>query len=142
MFVLFVMQSYLIEVRGLKHEKGKRIYGTGRSYLIEVRGLKQRKKGECTLIPVVPYRGTWVETLSALERALYLCVVPYRGTWVETDKFDEADALAESYLIEVRGLKPILNKAILFEKASYLIEVRGLKQLDGSARSVGRGRTL
>ena len=40
MFVLFVMRSYLIEVRGLKldEEPGAEVYSA--SYLIEVRGLK------------------------------------------------------------------------------------------------------
>ena len=41
MFVLFVMQSYLIEVRGLKqHSHEPAVCHIG-SYLIEVRGLKQ-----------------------------------------------------------------------------------------------------
>ena len=41
MFVLFVMQSYLTEVRGLKLN--------GKDNLTK-------------LVSVVPYRGTWVET--------------------------------------------------------------------------------
>ena len=42
MFVLFVMQSYLIEVRGLKQfGKIKALEKELESYLIEVRGLKQ-----------------------------------------------------------------------------------------------------
>ena len=40
MFVLFVMRSYLIEVRGLKpDETANKLIEEG-SYLIEVRGLK------------------------------------------------------------------------------------------------------
>ena len=44
MFVLFVMRSYLIEVRGLKLLTycNKLIYKS--SYLIEVRGLKHLKR--------------------------------------------------------------------------------------------------
>ena len=42
MFVLFVMQSYLIEVRGLKPEHYIHPIPALRSYLIEVRGLKLR----------------------------------------------------------------------------------------------------
>ena len=40
MFVLFVMRSYLIEVRGLKPLVGNGHTGNRWSYLIEVRGLK------------------------------------------------------------------------------------------------------
>ena len=40
MFVLFVMRSYLIEVRGLKLKVSHIIYINYLSYLIEVRGLK------------------------------------------------------------------------------------------------------
>ena len=42
MFVLFVMQSYLTKVRGLKH---------GMAQKTVIRNL------------VVPYKGTWVETV-------------------------------------------------------------------------------
>ncbi len=41
MFVLFVMQSYLIEVRGLKQLSSDREENEYESYLIEVRGLKR-----------------------------------------------------------------------------------------------------
>ena len=41
MFVLFVMRSYLIEVRGLKPEPGSMFISYAGSYLIEVRGLKR-----------------------------------------------------------------------------------------------------
>ena len=40
MFVLFVMRSYLIEVRGLKPPLWEPIAWMTMSYLIEVRGLK------------------------------------------------------------------------------------------------------
>ena len=40
MFVLFVMRSYLIEVRGLKFQGPEGQYNPYMSYLIEVRGLK------------------------------------------------------------------------------------------------------
>lgn len=40
MFVLFVMRSYLIEVRGLKLNDDRIKDCTMSSYLIEVRGLK------------------------------------------------------------------------------------------------------
>ena len=33
---------------------------------------------------VVPYRGTWVETLQSGIDKRVTDVVPYRGTWVET----------------------------------------------------------
>ena len=42
MFVLFVMRSYLIEVRGLKLRKIVVKCSGIWSYLIEVRGLKQK----------------------------------------------------------------------------------------------------
>ena len=41
MFVLFVMQSYLTEVRGLKLIMEQILLGGRWSYLTEVRGLKQ-----------------------------------------------------------------------------------------------------
>lgn len=43
MFVLFVMRSYLIEVRGLKFMWRMLVILTTQSYLIEVRGLKRTK---------------------------------------------------------------------------------------------------
>ena len=85
MFVLFVMQSYLIEVRGLK----QKVPGHSRqylmSYLIEVRGLKQRP---------------------GCARRKNMAVVSYRGTWIETSQRDLPNGRTGSYLIEVRGLKP------------------------------------
>ena len=62
MFVLFVMRSYLIEVRGLK--------------------LKWNPSNLNLL--VVSYRGTWVETLNRAAVRADLTVVSYRGTWIET----------------------------------------------------------
>ena len=64
MFVLFIMQSYLIEVRGLKLHVYRHYVMIGWSYLIEVRGLKptSKKAFRNLLSPVVSYRGTWVET--------------------------------------------------------------------------------
>ena len=46
MFVLFVMQSYLIEVRGLKPSERDFTADPEKmqSYLIEVRGLKRKRK--------------------------------------------------------------------------------------------------
>ena len=83
MFVLFVMRSYLIEVRGLKPY---------------IRLYIQAKK-------VVSYRGTWVETkLSPTDGKSHVSyLIEVRGL-----KPDEtANKLIEegSYLIEVRGLK-------------------------------------
>ena len=83
MFVLFVMRSYLIEVRGLKHETTIITQTKILSYLIEVRGLKPKI---CRI------------------RSL-LVVVSYRGTWVETALFSAIHGKTLSYLIEVRGLK-------------------------------------
>ena len=44
MFVLFVMRSYLIEVRGLKLITNTDHLNQPTSYLIEVRGLKRRRQ--------------------------------------------------------------------------------------------------
>ena len=60
--MLFVMQSYLIEVRGLKLCYPLLLEAKGLSYLIEVRGLKRLKPVEVLLPVVVPYRGAWIET--------------------------------------------------------------------------------
>ena len=46
MFVLFVMRSYLIEVRGLKPCGRCPNCRSNKSYLIEVRGLKHASFGE------------------------------------------------------------------------------------------------
>lgn len=43
--MLFVMQSYLIEVRGLKHSLGSDTLCTGKSHLDEVRRLKLKVYG-------------------------------------------------------------------------------------------------
>ena len=55
------------------------------SYLIQVRGLKQ-ELNICvkSIILVVPYIGTWIETFGfeTVEDANH--VVPYIGTWIET----------------------------------------------------------
>ena len=85
MFVLFVMQSYLIEVRGLKPDVGEALVKRLSSYLIEVRGLKLRgilRSTPSTI--VVSYRGTWVETRTLHTSYPGFEVVSYRGTWVET----------------------------------------------------------
>ena len=50
MFVLFVMRSYLIEVRGLKRLERQIVILRIQSYLIEVRGLKH-----CVHIQSWPY---------------------------------------------------------------------------------------
>ena len=34
-------------------------------------------------------------------------IVSYRGTWIETCCCDVRNAITTSYLIEVRGLKPV-----------------------------------
>ena len=106
MFVLFVMRSYLIEVRGLKLARRGCDKDRIASYLIEVRGLKRSTGLYRTMTAkVVSYRGTWVETVLtdiAPERKV---VVSYRGTWVETLPCLEYLIARKSYLIEVRGLK-------------------------------------
>ena len=85
MFVLFVMRSYLIEVRGLKRSSVSASSKIDfRSYLIEVRGLKRSKQ---------------------LYKFSHRHVVSYRGTWVETFESKFNRFKTESYLIEVRGLK-------------------------------------
>ena len=33
---------------------------------------------------VVPYIGTWIETIGANKRQKRAIVVPYIGTWIET----------------------------------------------------------
>ena len=33
---------------------------------------------------VVPYIGTWIETVSMIARVAKALVVPYIGTWIET----------------------------------------------------------
>ena len=38
---------------------------------------------------VVPYIGTWIETLIRPQIGDFVYVVPYIGTWIETDKEGE-----------------------------------------------------
>ena len=61
-----------------------------------------------------------------------LAVVSYRGTWIETFYRVPLRTLWKSYLIEVRGLKPLCNDLSSPHNQSYLIEVRGLKQIEGA----------
>ena len=56
-------------------------------------------------VGVVPYRGTWVETGIITDNFILDSVVPYRGTWVETESQINSSSPLTSYLIEVRGLK-------------------------------------
>ena len=48
---------------------------------------------------VVPYIGTWIETVFSINSIGQLTVVPYIGTWIETS--DNAIKMSglESYLI-------------------------------------------
>ena len=48
---------------------------------------------------VVPYIGTWIETLIASRDASINVVVPYIGTWIETQCYQETEANQKSYLI-------------------------------------------
>ena len=57
------LESYLIQVRGLKHPFGHEY--------------KQNQY-------VVPYIGTWIETSSGITDLAVVAVVPYIGTWIET----------------------------------------------------------
>ena len=36
---------------------------------------------------VVPYIGTWIETPNPLNRLIETSVVPYIGTWIETLRY-------------------------------------------------------
>ena len=38
----------------------------------------------CDKIIVVPYAGTWIETVNDLGAKAKAAVVPYAGTWIET----------------------------------------------------------
>ena len=142
--------SYLIQVRGLKHIfELVQVYHVV-SYLIQVRGLKRQCLSLWFLLPpVVPYIGTWIETLIGFGKRpghfvvpyigtwietniwkkakLEDIVVPYIGTWIETRKYRYGSIAVLSYLIQVRGLKPTLVRASVIMQKSYLIQVRGLK---------------
>ena len=48
---------------------------------------------------VVPYIGTWVETITIIVVKLSKSVVPYIGTWVETLYENDLICIAGSYLI-------------------------------------------
>ena len=42
-------------------------------------------------VTVVPYIGTWIETLYSDEQREKLKVVPYIGTWIETTHKERGD---------------------------------------------------
>ena len=48
---------------------------------------------------VVPYIGTWIETIVNMSVALILSVVPYIGTWIETRTQSDFYKVQMSYLI-------------------------------------------
>ena len=55
------------------------------SFPTRERGLKQRKHlRKRQKIPVVPYAGTWIETVDIKTSIHKSGVVPYAGTWIET----------------------------------------------------------
>ena len=48
---------------------------------------------------VVPYIGTWIETYNVNIRYLHPVVVPYIGTWIETHLHKKSGCTILSYLI-------------------------------------------
>ena len=48
---------------------------------------------------VVPYIGTWIETTLFRKSRKATSVVPYIGTWIETVFCDEESVVMGSYLI-------------------------------------------
>ena len=50
-------------------------------------------------IDVVPYIGTWIETIGKTVTLHVASVVPYIGTWIETVFCDEESVVMGSYLI-------------------------------------------
>ena len=48
---------------------------------------------------VVPYIGTWIETFTVNNRRAHPKVVPYIGTWIETRCCLCENACGKSYLI-------------------------------------------
>ena len=53
----------------------------------------------CEVSHVVPYIGTWIETLEALPVVDRVTVVPYIGTWIETSTIAVLTVVTVSYLI-------------------------------------------
>ena len=51
--------------------------------------MKRSAQTEEILEEVVSYRGTWIETQTALNRLQAAFVVSYRGTWIETHLYTE-----------------------------------------------------
>ena len=98
--------SYLIQVRGLKLIIKDKEITEKMSYLIQVRGLKPSFCRYSTLcFYVVPYIGTWIETIRPSVKRYEQEVVPYIGTWIETAAKGQRPVRDRSYLIQVRGLK-------------------------------------
>ena len=54
---------------------------------------------QLSVADVVPYIGTWIETIVNMSVALILSVVPYIGTWIETRTQSDFYKVQMSYLI-------------------------------------------
>ena len=76
---------------------------------------------------VVPYAGTWIETTEANLYNKQEIVVPYAGTWIETGKYYEESFELKSFPTRERGLKhlPLCLKSSPGE--SFPTRERGLK---------------
>ena len=56
--------------------------------------------GKLSQVPVVPYIGTWIETRKGFRAdEVPPSVVPYIGTWIETKDLFDAFKVERSYLI-------------------------------------------
>ena len=106
--------SYLTEVRGLKLGRLATCAVNISSYLTEVRGLKHIYYNRSIFQTlVVPYRGTWVETLCKIWNCAHSFVVSFTGMWVEIQK----KRLDTNSLLVV----PLQDTTILFRFLSYYL---------------------
>ncbi len=77
---------------------------------------------------VVPYAGTWIETLSTIPEDILEKVVPYAGTWIETLNLAlNVYVRLLSFPTRERGLKPYKSYNLPGSYLSFPTRERGLK---------------
>ena len=76
---------------------------------------------------VVPFAGTWIETVSPRGSPAACPVVPFAGTWIETEKVYMPRSASRSFPSRERGLKLPSCSLTVTEVMSFPSRERGLK---------------
>ena len=62
---------------------------------------------------VAPHVGAWIETFLLVSAFILAVVAPHVGAWIETNRNGGIGSAFMSHPTWVRGLKPLMVKAIL-----------------------------